>query len=167
MSAQRMAVLNDEGRVVNLILASDGFNPGSGLTMRPATAEDVIDFATERFSTLDEAKFARLAELAHRRWVAEQAFSFNGMAILLDDGTQRRIGGALQYLDLSGETSVRWQVARGVFTTLSADALKSLAVAAGAHVQACFANVETLAAEIDAATTISAVTAISLDRGWP
>lgn len=121
----------------------------------------------QRFAALDEAKVARLGELAHRRWLAEQNFSFGGVSLALDDGTQRRIGGAIQYLQLSEETSVRWQVARGVFATFSAEQMAALGVAAGAHVQACFANVETLAGLIEAAETIADVEAVDLEQGWP
>lgn len=121
----------------------------------------------QRFATLEEAKLGRLDELAHRRWVAEQNFSFGGSPLTLDDGTQRRIGGAIQYLELSAEPSVRWQVTRGVFATFSLAQIKALGVAAGAHVQACFANVETRAGEIEAAETIEEVEAVNLNQGWP
>lgn len=151
-----------------LVLRSDG----ASIPADPANSdfaainlEDVAPF--QRFATLDAAKSERLAELAHRRWLAEQAFNFNGSPLALDDGTQRRIAGAIQYLSISNEPSVRWQVARGVFTTLSAAQLTGLGIAAGAHVQACFARVETLAAEIEAAPSIDAVEAVDIEQGWP
>lgn len=160
-----MAVIDGEGRVVNFIVAPESFAPGDGYTTRVALDSDSI--ALDRFETLEAAKVGRLAELAHRRWLAEHAFTFGGSPLSLDDGTQQRIGGAIQYLDISGETSVRWQVARGVFATFSAAQLNALGIAAGAHVQACFANVEILSEAIEACTTIAEVEAIDIEAGWP
>lgn len=130
-------------------------------------ADEVTIAAFQRFATLEAAKEGRLAELAHRRWLAEHDFSFGGTPLVLDDGTQRRIGAAVQYLALSEATQVRWQVSRGVFATFTAEQVQALAVAAGAHVQACFANVETLAGLIEAAVSIAAVEAVDLEQGWP
>lgn len=130
-----------------------------------AATQSAIEGAAPDY--LAAAKAARIDALAERRWRAEQNFSFNGSPLTLDDGTQRRIAGAIQYLAISGEASVRWQVVRGVFVTLTAAELTALGIAAGAHVQACFANVETIAGLIEAAEDEAAVAAIDLDAGWP
>lgn len=129
--------------------------------------EEVEIAPFQRFETLDVAQDARLRELSERRKAAERAFTFAGRAIDLDEGTQGRLFAALKYLELSGEDSVRWQVARGRFQSFTARELETLAEAAGAHVQACFANVEALAGEIAAAQTVAAVEAVDLEAGWP
>lgn len=139
-------------------------------TFAPAGAA-VLDGAEiepfRRFATLEEAKAARIKELSQRRERAERAFVFAGVAIDLDNGTQRRIGDAILGLELAGEPSVRWRVARGVFATFTKAQLEALGAAAFAHVQACFANVETLEGAIEAGASIAAVEAIDLEAGWP
>ena len=120
-----------------------------------------------QFASLTAAQDGRLAQLSARRKVAEEAFTFNGTPIRLDEGTQGRINAAISYLSLSGAPSVRWQVARGTFATFTASTLQTIGVAAGAHIQACFANVETLSGAILAAEDVAAVEAIDLDDGWP
>lgn len=106
----------------------------------------------------------RLEQLAARRALAEQAFTFKGVSMRLDDKTQARISSAVAGLALKPEGSmVRWEVSRGVFASFDLPTLQAIGEAVFDHVQACFANVETLTAVIMAADDPSEV---DLETGW-
>lgn len=167
--------INPEHSMFEVLLENDRtlhgpFPPvdGDALSAYEYILANNMQIATyKRWTSLDVGKVAMHDMLSERRWKAEHEFSFNGVPITLDDSTQRRISGAIQYVNLSGTPSVRWQVARGTFIDLSSDDLRALGVAAGAHVQACFANAETLSGLIEAAQTENELLAIDLNEGWP
>ena len=104
--------------------------------------------------------------IGKRRKQAETEFVFNQIPIVLDEGTQQRITGAVNYLTLSGAESVQWDVgAQSV--TLDLTAMTALWIAAGAHVQACFANQLALKADVAAAQSLDDLKSINLEAGWP
>lgn len=159
INPERTAILRDDGATVPCDPANADYQRilASGLGIAPYA----------RFASLDEAKASKLADLSAIRSRAEQAFTFAGQPIRLDESTQFRIASALQYLTLSGETGADWQARRGVFVTLSKAQLEAMAVAAGVHVQACFARAKALTNSINAASTIAEIEAIDLTQGWP
>lgn len=116
---------------------------------------------------LADAKAERYAALSDRRWRAERAFSFGGVTIDLDEGTQARLDAAINGMSRYGVAAVEWQVSRGVFVEFTLEQLSALGQAAFAHVQACFANAKALSLLIEAAETATAADGVDLERGWP
>lgn len=124
--------------------------------------------AAPPFATLAEAKAARLDALAARRKGASQAFTFNGMSLRLDADTENAISKAIQALERQPEgTTISWEVSRGVIVPFDLATLHAIGDAAFLHVQACFTNVATITALINAAETVEAVQAVDLQTGWP
>lgn len=83
--------------------------------------------------------FASLqAYAAARRYAVETGgILVNGLAVATDRISQAMIGNAYAYVQVSGAASVSYKTGAG-FVTLSADQIKVVALAVGAHVQACF-----------------------------
>lgn len=154
------------GRVITDGLSSVPVDPANTDYQRIiASGVEIAPYA--KYASLSDSKAGRLAELSDRRVRAEQAFLFGGMPLKLDEATQARISGAIQYLTRNPAVTVPWQVSRGVFVDLGLPQVQALADASGAHVQACFTNARVLATQINAAATIAAVEAVNLDSGWP
>ena len=131
--------------------------PDAGLDQYPTSAD-----------VLASAKAHMLGQLSARRDQAENAFTYGGVPVKLDEGTTARLAAASAGLARkpSGET-VDWQLARGVFQSLDLAALEAFGDAAFDHVQECFANARALVDAINAAADLDALRAIDLDAGWP
>lgn len=121
--------------------------------------------------TLEQVKAARLEQLAIRRKVATQTFSFNGMQMLLDKDTEDAIAkckqGLEDLLSIQEAPSIDFEISRGVFITMDLPTITAIGRAAFLHVQACFSRVKALTADILAATDEGAVLALDIDAGWP
>lgn len=104
--------------------------------------QQVLD-AYSLFATLQ-------AYAAAKRYAVETGgILVNGAPIATDRVSQAMIGNAYAYIQASGAASVSYKTSAG-FATLTADQIKAVALAVGAHVQACFK------AEDDADAAISA-----------
>lgn len=108
-----------------------------------------------------------VAYAAAKRYAVETGgIVVDGDTIATDRDSQAMIGNAFAYVTASGAVSVRFKAASG-WVTLSAGAVKQLALAVGAHVQAAFA----VEAEIDAAISASPPTITTTDQidaaAWP
>jgi hypothetical protein len=100
------------------------------------------------------AASALLAYAAAKRLEVETGgITVNGAPIATDRGSQAMIGNAYAYVQASGAESVSYKATTG-FVTLTADQFKAVALAVGAHVQACFAA----EAEVDAGINASPAT---------
>ena len=129
---------------------------------------DGMDWSVADLRILDELKTQKILEISDVRKQAEEAFTFGGMSIRLDEGTQSRIDGALNGLERKpAGTTVPWQVSPGVFTEFDVTTMEALALAAFDHVEACFDNAQVLVNQINAATTNAEVDAVDLEIGWP
>jgi len=129
---------------------------------------DGTSWSTQDLRVLDEVKQIALLNLSVRRKQAEENFTFSGMSIRLDEGTQSRIDGALNGLERKpAGTTVPWQVSPGVFTEFSVTTMEALALAAFDHVEACFNNAKVIANQISGATTNAQVDEVNLEIGWP
>jgi hypothetical protein len=118
--------------------------------------------------TLAEAKAARLAALADRRWRAETAgVVVNGARLPTDLATQGKLTAAVVASVLDNSYSVRWKLADGSFTLFDHATLVAAAQGVRAHVQACFDREAQLVALIDAAKDEAALAAIDIESGWP
>ena len=118
---------------------------------------------------------AKKAKPDARRQIGEigrqkaRAFTFNGVSLDLDQGTEARIGGAVTYLTRNeGVAELHWDLTGdGDFITLPREAVLAMGDAAGAHVQACFAHRKALTDAVNAAADLEALAAIDLQAGWP
>jgi len=94
--------------------------------------------AIER-AAVDRGRADLVAAAADARWRKEIAgIDVGGMSVATDRGSQAMIAGAHAYLSQSPESVIRFKDLAG-FATLNAEAVKAVALAVGAHVQACFA----------------------------
>jgi hypothetical protein len=89
-----------------------------------------------------------------------------GVKVATDRDSQAMIGNAFAYIQASNATSVRFKAASG-WVTLSADQVKALALAIGAHVQAAFATEDDLDAAINASPPTVTSTAQIDAAAWP
>jgi hypothetical protein len=92
------------------------------------------------FDTIDAPIFVDLTSYAaNARFLKETGgITVNGAAIQTDRDSQAMISNAYAYVTASGAASVSYKTASG-FVTMDAATLKAVALAIGAHVQACFA----------------------------
>lgn len=118
--------------------------------------------------SLAEAKAAKLAALADRRWRAETAgVTVNGMSLPSDQATQSKLTAAVVASVLDNNYAVNWKLADGSFTLLDHAALIAVAQGVRAHVQVCFDREAQLAALIRGAADAAALAAIDIEAGWP
>lgn len=118
---------------------------------------------TRRGPTLEEAKAAKLDEIANARFEAETGgVDVQGTHIATDRESQALITGAALQATQDAGYKCQWK-AKGGFTELTAEKIKAVAVAVRAHVQSCFDKEKELVEKVNAAETVEAVEAIS----WP
>ncbi len=105
------------------------------------------------------------AAAAAKRWAVETGgIAVGGATIDTSRESQTMIAGAYAYVQAQPATTVEYKTASG-WVTLDAAAMTAIALAVGAHVQACFAAERGVCEAIDAGTitTLAAVDAAS----WP
>ncbi|HYD43666.1 MAG TPA: DUF4376 domain-containing protein [Phenylobacterium sp.] len=121
------------------------------------------------FTTLVEQRAALSDEVRARRWLAETSGVLVGETpIRTDEKSQAKLAGAVALFDLNPALeSIDWEAVPGVFVTLDEATIKAIAVAVGAHIQACFAHSRTLCEALAAASTHAALDAIDIRSGWP
>lgn len=127
--------------------------------------------------TLEEARAAALAALATRRWQAETAgIRVNGLDIPTDRESQSLITGAVAGTLIDPAQTVRWKTATRdehgtpIFVTLTAEAIRAVALAVRAHVQLCFDCEAVKSAQVGTLGSAAAVaewTATQMGVGWP
>lgn len=127
--------------------------------------------------TLEEARTTALAALATRRWHAETAgIRVNGLDIPTDRESQSLITGAVAGTLLDPAQTVRWKTATRdehgtpIFVTLTAEAIRAVALAVRAHVQLCFDCEAVKSAQVGMLGSVAAVdewTATQMGIGWP
>lgn len=117
---------------------------------------------------LAEAKGAKLAALADRRWRAETAGAIvNGMGFPTDEKTQAKLTAAVVASVLDNNFAVTWKLADASFVTLDHAALIAVSQAVRAHVQGSFDREALLATAINAAADVATLDAIDIESGWP
>ena len=155
--------------VVSAMLIEAGLPPIGGVFRYGGFEpyEDISEAQTAAISgyfapmTLDEAKSAKIAEVAHARWVAETGgVALNGMTIRTDRESQSLITGAALKALQDAEYVCSWKTDGG-FVQLAAPQILAIADAVRAHVQACFDHERALLALIDAAGTLEDLEAVT------
>ncbi len=110
---------------------------------------------------LDRVKQDKLAEIAEARYEAEIAgVEKDGSLIRTDRQTQAMISGAALKAIRDDTYVCRWKTANG-FVTLGAEDIIAVADTIRDHVQSCFDREAVLADQVEAATTLEAVRAIT------
>jgi hypothetical protein len=144
-SAQGGLVSADDPRVV--AWASAGRLP----TRWPRDDAGTQTVAALQMVLDDYGLFADLAGYAAaKRYAVETGgITVAGARIATDRVSQAMIGNAFAYVQASGAATVSYKTDGG-FVTLSADQIKVVALAVGAHVQACFAAEDAVDAGIHA-----------------
>ncbi|PBC02676.1 DUF4376 domain-containing protein [Mesorhizobium sp. WSM3860] len=119
--------------------------------------------------TLEESRAAKLAALAEKRWKVETGGTIvGGVPVRTDANSQAKITGAVLLFGNDPElTAIDWEAQPGVWVTVDAATMKSIGVAIGRHVQACFSRAKALSAEIVAAFDSAALDAVDIESGWP
>jgi hypothetical protein len=117
--------------------------------------------------TLDKAKAEAIARLMAQRDVLEYAnFDCNGVTYSASSEDQRRIAGAVQLALLSQaagqEFSIDWNDANNETVTLTGAELIAVGLQLGTFVQSVFASCRTAIASVNAATSNTAIDAITL-----
>jgi len=99
------------------------------------------------------------AYAADARWRKETGgIEVAGVTVATDRGSQAMVAGAHAYVTQAPEATIRFKALTG-FATLDAEAVTAVALAVGAHVQACFA-IEADVLEAIEAGTITTTAAI-------
>lgn len=107
--------------------------PGATAVLPYAGPERPADLLGKAPPAIDLAAYA-----AAKRFAVETGgITVSGAPVATDRGSQAMIANALSYVQASGAASVSYKSPAG-FVTLSADQIKAVALAVGAHVQACF-----------------------------
>lgn len=106
-----------------------------------------------------------IAYAASKRWRVETGgITLNGARIDTARDSQAMIANAYAYVTASGAASISYKANSG-WVTMDAATVKAVALAVGAHVQACFAFEETVAADIEAGTLTTTAEIDAL--AWP
>ncbi|MFZ4165297.1 DUF4376 domain-containing protein [Brevundimonas sp. NPDC058933] len=99
-----------------------------------------------------------------------QTFSFNGMTVPLDTVTIANLTASAVGLQRNPDrASINWSLGKGVFVTISRDALLALADAAFNYVNDCFDAQKAIVEEIQAAPDIEVLRQIDIanHEAWP
>lgn len=149
--------LIQDGAVVNRIELDDPekYSPGAGLTL-VADSDGLSQIGGtwdgEQFTSPIEEPVDLPAYAASKRFEVETGgISFGGSTIATDRESQAMISGAFAYVQQSPEATIQWKSENG-FVELDAASMTAIALAVGAHVQACFAKEAEVAAAIEAET---------------
>ena len=111
--------------------------------------------------TLDEAKAAKIAEIAAARYAAEVAgVTVGGVVVRTDRESQALITGAALKAIQDATYTCRWKTEIG-FVTLDSATIIAVADAVRSHVQGCFDAEYAKCVLIDAAQTVEAVEAVT------
>lgn len=122
----------------------------------------IIEEITPIVLTLEEVKTQKLAYLASERFKAETAGTTIGIAtILTDRESQAQLTSALNSLREGFISTVKWKAANGFWIDVTLQDILQISTIVAQHVQATFAKECELATQVNNATTIEEVEAIT------
>lgn len=118
---------------------------------------------------LADRKEGVLEAIRAARYAHEQGGFTTGQGRMRsDDVTQAKITGAVSLFSLDPTLmSLDWELAPGVFASVSAAQVQDMGILIGRHVQACFTRSRQLTEAVLAASTHAELSAIDLENGWP
>ena len=151
-----------------------GTGPGDTPDVQTVIFDDAFtDDVVAAVNAYDSAWLARVktgrieAVAMLRRGAVINDFTFNGMAMRLDESCENALSKA--YAALSRQpagTTIDFEVSRGQFMSFDLAAVGAISDAAFVHVQRCFTNAKRLTDAINAATDLAALDAVDLETGW-
>jgi len=108
-----------------------------------------------------------LAYAAEKRWLVETSgITLAGTEIRTDEKSQNRVSGAaLLALSDPDLTVINWEATPGVWVEVSAAQMKTIGIAVGRHVQACFSTLKAVQAAINSGTITTTAEIDAAD--WP
>lgn len=119
--------------------------------------------------SLEERKTVMQDAIRSRRQQAELSGAVvGGVPVRSDEGSQRKIAGAVQLFEKDGTlTAIDFEAQPGIWVTLDQATMEAIGVAVGRHIQACFSNARALSEAVDAAEDNDALDLIDMEAGWP
>ncbi|CAM5577332.1 hypothetical protein MAUB1S_09713 [Mycolicibacterium aubagnense] len=170
----------ETGHVVTVVALEtiDGYEPGPELHAVDATGKtayagctwtEVGGFVEPPPEPIDPAELKPflMAYAADKRWRVETSgITVGGEEIRTDEKSQNRVtGAALLALSDPELVTIDWEALPGVWIEVSAATMKSIGIAVGRHVQACFTVLKAVQSAIQAGTITS--TAEIDAANWP
>lgn len=117
---------------------------------------------------LAACKITRLTDLGALRYQKETGgIEIGEMQIATDRETQGVLTAARTLAKENPAYTVNWKAALGLFVTLDAPTIISIADAVALHVQACFTREMELSNQIGAAANLDLLLDIDITTGWP
>lgn len=124
-----------------------------------------FDYTTKQWidpRTLSDLQAAKWAQIKRDRDEAEfGGFTWDGSPFDSDAISQSRIQGAVQLAAMAPGFTIDWTLANNTARNLSAADLANVGAALGMHVAAQHAKARTLRSQIEAATTVAEVDAVT------
>lgn len=128
--------------------------------------EKVVQTPALKLKPVDEVKTAKLADLAHYRWLMETGgIEFNGTKIKTDEPSQAKVQGALTHLTRNPDETIKWKGENG-WVSLNKTAIGAIADLVAAHVQKCYALEQSLAMQLGALSTSDALYQFDIQHAW-
>ena len=137
------------------------------------TDQEKEKLAAERTPSLSERKESVLLKVKElRNKNAHKAVTYDGNQFDADPQAQQKLTGKLTYAQTTGKDtdstwSVGWKTANNDFVQLSYTDLENVVGAVNAQIQAAYNREAEILAQIEQATTIEELNAISIESGWP
>jgi len=117
-----------------------------------------------------EAMIEKVKSLRVER--ARKPVTYDGNQFDADPQAQQKLTGKLTYAQAAGKDpdstwSVRWKTANNTFVQLSYRDLENVVEAVNEQIQAAYNREAEILTQIEQATTIEELNAISIESGWP
>lgn len=167
----RIAII-ENGAVARVVTGGDDwqdvFEGVTGVPSDTANVGDMWDGSAFSAPPLPPPTITELNNYASaKRWQVEiGGVSVAGTPVRTDEKSQAKITGAIQLLAADPTiASIDWEAQPGIWEALDAETMKTIGIAVGRHVQACFTCLKAVQEEITAGTI---TTFEQIDAaGWP
>lgn len=158
--------VSDATHYVRITQGSSGQPNPTAICLPPRpTAQHVWDWLEKQWAdprTLNDIKLAKWAIIKQARSSAEfGGFTWDGSPFDSDAISQSRIQGAVQLAAMAPGFTIDWTLANNSVRNLSAADLANVGAALGMHVAAQHAKARLLRSQIEVATTVAEVDAVT------
>ena len=157
----------DKGEGIHPLLRAQGVFvvgiDGVPMSNNPTLAKQILD----AYDPVPDAKAKKLSELADFRWSKEVGgITINGMVIETTDRSKTLVTGALMLAQSNPAATFQFKTTDNQYVEVDAAGMVAIYQAIGAHVQACFAREQEVAALISALNTVDAVASFDIAAEW-
>ena len=164
----------------NIVTMPDGNMPGLPEAIR-AAGHDIENHNSALYATdgpavqaIIDAHNARpaalaqkIAELADHRWKKETGgLVVDNIAVETTDRSKTLVTGAMLMASQNPNATFKFKTTGGQHVQINSNAMIYMYAAMGAHVQACFAKEETIAAQLNALATWQEIVAFDINAAW-